>query len=699
MKIKFDPTLITALSFFLTYLRKVKLIKHLIIRPLTFIFNKLGKLFHFSKIIRNLRLYKIYRKVTKVFSFFNILLATIFFLMFSDFTVEDLMILLALLYRQIYDFLSHNVLGYIQNSYSLLKKRLMSLLEPTKVDNVKSKINKTLDRDFRDNIFASGYKIFNDNEYAPQEETPEVKSKPFYYSPYFYIPAFLVITGVTIYCYHDSISSVVTVLLAYFGFGDNDDNTPRPPRTESTDNKIGWLSDPSSSKPYKSAYGEVLHDPSFAPGSTAPPSRVMMSAQWDEKLRSFGNKKVIIISAIINNEEFSFHHNVLISNLTTFSDYYESVKDSITTNYDNGYPVDVIPLFKVRVWNMDEISNKKIKITKDATIITNKSSSKLDKITGFQNSMGNLTFKRLFSNFIRPIKAHNIDPTISNIATMDIETIDVKGFQVPIAISICYNELETMKSKIFLINSRAFTRDHNKAVNTLWKEFFNFITSKPSLFKNILNEFWNKTIDQKRDAIITVKVRDKNTSLYFTITPLQLVTYNDYNNFKNILFKTLYLRKDLVVNMNKIAFIYKNIDKNILYNKKELILDPRLSNALDFLKLDNINGYSLPVSMEISDWKSNNVGIEIHSKPTDFSIIQSIINSNITYKINFYKPSHKWIVNLVNVYDINKSSMPTLTFFDVRDKEDNHPNTFIRMGHKFIIHYIEGYKVNLINNL
>ena len=69
----------------------------------------------------------------------------------------------------------------------------------------------------------------------------------------------------------------------------------------------------------------------------------------DKKFLEFGNKKVIIVGAVINNEEFSFHHNVLITNNITFDEYFNSVKDIIVTNYQDGYPVDIIPLFKVRV--------------------------------------------------------------------------------------------------------------------------------------------------------------------------------------------------------------------------------------------------------------------------------------------------------------------------------------------------------------
>jgi hypothetical protein len=34
--------------------------------------------------------------------------------------------------------------------------------------------------------------------------------------------------------------------------------------------------------------------------------------------KNFGKYKVIIVSAIVDNEEFNYHHNVLLTNTTTF---------------------------------------------------------------------------------------------------------------------------------------------------------------------------------------------------------------------------------------------------------------------------------------------------------------------------------------------------------------------------------------------
>ena len=86
----------------------------------------------------------------------------------------------------------------------------------------------------------------------------------------------------------------------------------------------------------------------------------------NEEFKNFGETKVIIVSALINDSEFNFHHIVIIKNDSIFEDYYNAVKDIVNTHYEEGYPVDIIQSFKVRVWNVDMLENKDIKLTSSA---------------------------------------------------------------------------------------------------------------------------------------------------------------------------------------------------------------------------------------------------------------------------------------------------------------------------------------------
>jgi len=69
----------------------------------------------------------------------------------------------------------------------------------------------------------------------------------------------------------------------------------------------------------------------------------------EETFRNFAKYKVIIISAYADGQEFNFHHNILLTNNTTFEQYYNKVKDIINTHFNDGYQVDVIEEFKIIV--------------------------------------------------------------------------------------------------------------------------------------------------------------------------------------------------------------------------------------------------------------------------------------------------------------------------------------------------------------
>jgi len=202
----------------------------------------------------------------------------------------------------------------------------------------------------------------------------------------------------------------------------------------------------------------------------------------------------------------------------------------------------VVPAFKVMVWNMDDLANKIIKITKNLVSIEDKPSSidpkvgeaspvseeklprkrgkkdvgikkskkevglkkssfllsdispthKVKYSTVSNNSISNVRF--ISNSSIKHIKQGKWDNTIEIFATMDIETITHNGIQVTIAISIAFNKFYAMfnsrnklniNHKIFLIDKQLFIKNYELAINNIWKDFFEFIELHPSLFKTI----------------------------------------------------------------------------------------------------------------------------------------------------------------------------------------------------------------------
>ena len=82
---------------------------------------------------------------------------------------------------------------------------------------------------------------------------------------------------------------------------------------------------------------------------------------------SFGKHKVVIITALVGDIEYNFHPNVYLSNNTRFEEYYDNVKRFVDKHYTSAsshiYLNDIIPMFSVKVWDMDNMKNANIKRT------------------------------------------------------------------------------------------------------------------------------------------------------------------------------------------------------------------------------------------------------------------------------------------------------------------------------------------------
>lgn len=181
----------------------------------------------------------------------------------------------------------------------------------------------------------------------------------------------------------------------------------------------------------------------------------------DEKFLNFGFYKVIITSSVIYNQEHSYHHNILLTNNTTFETYYKSVCEYITKHYDDdNYGIEVIPSFRVKVWNMDSYKNKNITITKNPNKINPKI---LNQIRSFSSSA------------IKPITKVVVTGIIESFATIDIETLECGGFQFPGLISMAYIQDNQVIGKQFIIDHTLYLKDPQFAVISLWNDWYKFL--------------------------------------------------------------------------------------------------------------------------------------------------------------------------------------------------------------------------------
>jgi hypothetical protein len=358
---------------------------------------------------------------------------------------------------------------------------------------------------------------------------------------------------------------------------------------------------------------------------------IFNSLMSNKQFLDFGSKKVIITTALINGSEFSFHHNVLITNETSFMEYYHKVKDIIHENYEDGYPVNIIPNFKVRVWNMDHPENVNIKTNVKTNNIINKQ----------------LIRKRNYhtkNNYITPLKEGRIDLTrqLKYISTMDIETIEYNGKQIAIAISTSY---DLNKSKLFIIKKELLLIDYEKAVTLLWKEYLDFIISNADYFQNIfahnLGSFDGYFIYQNLSKILL---------------PSEISTIIDNQN-KFILIKVIKNNKTITwkdsyrvfpVSLEDLCKIFNVEGKTSNYNERFNSID--LFDNSDLLK--SFKEYSLQDSICLLN--ALNKAQDIYSNKYDVDISLSLSTSSLSLKIfrkHFLKHNipilRNWIDNFI----------------------------------------------------
>jgi len=171
----------------------------------------------------------------------------------------------------------------------------------------------------------------------------------------------------------------------------------------------------------------------------------------DETFINFGKYKVIIVSGIVEGEEFNYHHNILFTNDTSFEQYYNKVKDILATHFNDGYQIDVVESFKILVWNMDEFANKNIKITSSTVKNYKKNKpgihSKKTQVRGIQTSCA-INKNNINLTHFTPLK---VKVTLLNsFATLDIETMEFNNKQISVAISI---NIPDKGCKLFILDS------------------------------------------------------------------------------------------------------------------------------------------------------------------------------------------------------------------------------------------------------
>jgi hypothetical protein len=379
----------------------------------------------------------------------------------------------------------------------------------------------------------------------------------------------------------------------------------------------------------------------------------------DKIFKNFGFHKVIIVSALLDGHESNYHHNILITNNTTFDEYYNKVKDIIATHFDNGYQLDVVEGFKILVWNMDSLANKNIKIT-SSTIKNYKPGVQGHKtqIRGFHTSNLLNKFNNLNLTHFTPLKREPI--TAIEFATMDVETMNYNRKQIPVAISIF---IPNIGVKLFLIDINIQNID--LAIDKLWKQFFDYLinTYTGVIFVHNLGNF---------DGYFLYKA----LSNYAKPTEVSTII-DDQNEFIQIKLSNLLIWKDsyriFPVSLNELCKVFNVKGKTSEYNPKfnDLSLfknSDLLKEFIEYSKQDSIslfNALSQAQDIYITEYgvdittvlSTSTLSLKIfrlkylkHNIPTLKGSLDNFIRKGyFGGAIDYYKA----LANNVKYYDVN----------------------------------------------
>lgn len=233
---------------------------------------------------------------------------------------------------------------------------------------------------------------------------------------------------------------------------------------------------------------------------------------FSEDFIEFGVNKIIILSCtLMDNKNYNLHANTLINNETSFEDYYSTIESSLSNYYnlEHGYNFENIARFIVKVWNVDDKRNLKIKHSLNGNITytaigDNILPHPLGKIVSptniFSNTAMLCTAGSVISNNkfgirtyitsavnrhwskgkITPLSLYNIKGNLKQqfvkpIFTMDIETMKINNVQIPVAISSSGEVNGLLENKIFIIDSTLLKSNIEQALKQLWNQYFKYL--------------------------------------------------------------------------------------------------------------------------------------------------------------------------------------------------------------------------------
>ena len=346
------------------------------------------------------------------------------------------------------------------------------------------------------------------------------------------------------------------------------------------------------------------------------------------KTRKFGNNKSVLAQTVINGKTYSLHHNIKINNKTTAKEYWNLIKNSIQLNYNKDYLIEVYPIIKLVIYNLDDKRNKNITIHKDNSNMSVFDRWKLikDKFINnkrkFSTMITPLINKRKFSTKITPLNKDNkLNPFI--IFSKDL-LIDFSSLKSVKPIKACATIVKVI-----------FVHDLD---NSIFKFIHNYLLKH---FDHNLIE----VIQDKNNNYIYIKIfsiKFINSHRIFPFTELELIDlfkgkdlYDALLNAQSIYFNKFGLDITTIVSTGSLAFKLFRINFLLKYNSI-----PILSKELDSVIRKSYFGGGVHV-FKLNQIIKNVFHYDINSlypfamlKPMPFKFIKSFVPDNNNWRLN-----------------------------------------------------------------
>jgi DNA polymerase type B, organellar and viral len=355
-------------------------------------------------------------------------------------------------------------------------------------------------------------------------------------------------------------------------------------------------------------------------------SEALFTSVYKEMMKYFKgklkwNNKVIIAQTLVKGRTYSLHQNIKVNNKTTAKEYWNLIKDSIQQNYDKDYLIEIYPIVKLLVWNLEDKRNKKITV--------HKNNSKLSLEERWESIKKKYPFinKRKFSTTISPLNKRTFSTMITPLrkdSKLNSFIIFNKDLLIDIsALTVKFIFVHDLDNSIFsyIHNQLLIKFDHN-LIEVVQDKNNNFIYIRIFSIK-FINSHRIFPITES-ELIDLFKGPAAAPDLYDSLVNAQLYYFHKFN-----------LDITTIVSTGSLAFKLFRINFLMKYNSI-----PILSKSLDSIIRKSYFGGGVHV-FKLNKIIKNVYHYDINSlypfamlKPLPFKFIKSFVPDNNNWSLN-----------------------------------------------------------------